>query len=86
MAAMSPHLRIDLDRWLLPWAEEFGWTVLDENPPVFRKAGRTLQLQYNLAGRLNRMNWLGGDEHTHTISGTSSLNKVRDWMATEIAA
>lgn len=82
--AMSPHLRIDLDRWLLPWAEQFGWTVVDTNPPVFTKAGRTLQLQYNSAGRCNKMLWIGGNEHSATISGTTSMNKVREWMATEL--
>lgn len=77
--------QVDLDRWLLPWAEELGWAVLDTNPPTFTKAGRTLQLKYNSAGRCNGMSWIGGDEHGSTIAGTTSLNKVRQWMQTPLS-
>lgn len=81
---MSVHVRKDLDRWLLPWAAEFGWEVVDEDPPVFVKAGRRLQLKYNKGGKLSGITWTGGPEHSDTTPAGSSLNKVRIWMATPI--
>ena len=81
---ISVHVANDLRRWLLPWAAEFGWELVDENPPVFTRAGRTLQLKYNKGGKLSGITWVGGPEHSDTTPAGSSLNKVRLWMATPL--
>lgn len=75
----------DLDK-ITDWAAEFGWEVVETDPPVLTKAGRTLQLKFNTAGKLSSLTWIGGDEHSETIPGTTSLNKLREWMATDLSS
>lgn len=79
---MPPH-RKDQDL-LAAWAEEFGWVVIDTHPFVATRLGRTIRVEFNMAGRPNKVQWIGGDERTTLGSGTTSMNRIRDWMATEI--
>lgn len=79
---MAVHIK-DLDT-LAVWAEELGWVLIETNPPVLTKFGRTLQLKFNGAGKINGMAWIGGPEHADMMSGACSLRRVREWMLTPL--
>jgi hypothetical protein len=79
---MAVHTK-DLDT-LTAWAEELGWVLIDTDPPVLTKFGRTLQLKFNGAGKINGMTWIGGPEHGNMMSGACSFNRVRLWMETPL--
>lgn len=81
---MAVHTK-DLDT-LAAWAEELGWAFIETDPPVLTRLGRTLQLKFNGAGKINGINWIGGDEHSTAMSGACSLNRVRMWMETPLEA
>lgn len=69
---------------ILTWASEFGWTVLDVDPMILTKLGRTFTIETNMGGMPNKMKWYGGPERTQHGSGSTSMGRIRDWMATEI--
>lgn len=75
----------DLDL-LAAWAEELGWVFVETDPPVLTRLGRTLQLKFNGAAKINGISWIGGPEHGTLMSGACSLNRVRQWMETPLEA
>lgn len=79
---MPAHVK-DLET-LGAWAEELGWVMTDDEPTVLTKLGRTIRIEYNMAGRPNKMQWFGGNEHTQYGAGFTSLTRVRQWMTTEL--
>lgn len=79
---MPAHQK-DIDT-LTAWAEEFGWAVVDTEPFVATRLDRTIRVEFNMAGRPNKMHWVGGPEHTQLGSGATSMNRIKTWMATEI--
>jgi hypothetical protein len=69
---------------IMGWADQHGWEVIERDPLIMRKQGRTLQIDVNMAGVPNAVRWMGGSEHTTLGGGSTSLTRIEKWMATEI--